>query len=72
MVTEAQARARRKYQREGTDSITIRYAKTQAMPEMIRQAADLYGIGPTQYVKMAIANALDRDGITQADTQPPG
>lgn len=71
MATEAQSRARRKYQREGADGFSIRYSKAQGMPERIRRAADLHGIGPTTYIKKAIEAALERDGIGPVKADGP-
>ena len=69
MATEAQTRARRKYQREGMDAVTIRWPKTAEMPARIRAAAEMRGLGPTQYIRRIIDEALERAGIDPGGQQ---
>lgn len=70
MATDAQTRARRRYQREGTDATTVRWPKSDAIPARIRAAAKKRGIGPTTYIRRAIEAALLMDGYGPGSIPP--
>ena len=68
--SDAAKRATAKYQREKMESISIRVKRDERLYDRIKQAALMTGVKPAQYIKTALTNALNNDGMT-LDTLPP-
>ena len=67
--SQAQRRAVVKYHAEKMDQISIRVKKTDGFPAMIDRAAAALGIPRARWIRRAIEEKLQTQGINPEDTQ---